>query len=1202
MGNFNIRNFIFPLFIAGTSFGVHAQELRALVVINDNSRDSIEVGNYYATQHGIASDHIVHVRVPDRYFASANDFLSLRDQILKFGICPLVPAAGRPQACSDSTLPIYTQENIDALTAQAPVRYIVLTRGVPTRLEVPGTTGEMRSTVDSYLRFYLARYLPSRSFIQKNSALYQSLGAERLKSAGLDAPLLKTLTEQISVLRPADPVADKEYIVGRIDNVDLTSAKALVDRAHSGDSVGIFGKAYTNKSSSLFFNYASPDMWRMEFGLFGLSGTACQDYKNNYLSVPHNPSPNSQTVPAAGQASQSCLVKMVDGLGESDDLMPGNVGSREPLVDNASVYFGNLHGHSPQGGFSALLMWRKNTTCTVTLCESSADPAACKAASSDPFKLIDTSCVGVAPGAIGFNRRSFTSAYMGIWPNPWTAKSPDGIADIPRVDLTQGADDSASLWFDRPDEVAGATCYEVDDSGNTEFSVAPVLCASTRTPGLAQVINLNRLSPGSATNPEVFHITYKLNVKGFISGAAQSIASAVQFEAPVPNSGCPSGWVSWMSEGYTVCHAYSGSTYVLQAVTGWQQVSADVAAPPGLVPTGATLLIDAVDTSGIKASAIGLDAISLKRAADPTELVVNGSFHDVNQFKQALDSNGNPIHMEWVGYNFAAQFLGRLGGTAFWGSTSHLSSDGSSFSDNDARNLWMWMSGVPLGDTVWLGARFDGVFYGDPMYNPTSISFTPQGGFDGHIAGAVSLSGIANNGLSDLVYASASICTGNDFYACDLAGTWRDLPDPVVTGTGANFFHQSIPYDTTTFPAYGEYVIREKFGFRVPSSSAVRVFNTYASVINRYTSQEQALYSVGGVVRTQLGIPIAGVSIVLTNGSGQVYGPIRNDGRGKFNVEGLASGQYSVSVTSDDPSSGYVFALASGAQNISIASNSLSGVDVVGSIPGGQIVSGLVKNASTGQPIAGVSIAASSNGTVVRLGETNPDGLYELDGLAAGNYLVAIADTSHWSGMQTVAVGGQNVVLNLNLVPAGGGAISGYAKDANGVNVPGANFNITNCNDLAVSSIKTNNVGFFYVPGLSTTDISSNSSCPSQTVAVQFISSNDGWKTVGAPVKRSALGGTVNYTLQYSSSSIASTVRSVSGYVFTKNTTNVRSGVEVSLFDSLGQFVMKTTTSTGGFYKFANVPPGNYTVRQGSAVQVNANAQATDVINVDLMI
>ena len=82
------------------AFSLRAHALRGdvLVVVNDNSSESVSVGSYYAQRREIDPARIVHVRAPNQFTMTWTQFLSLRDHILRFGICPSVPASGRPAA------------------------------------------------------------------------------------------------------------------------------------------------------------------------------------------------------------------------------------------------------------------------------------------------------------------------------------------------------------------------------------------------------------------------------------------------------------------------------------------------------------------------------------------------------------------------------------------------------------------------------------------------------------------------------------------------------------------------------------------------------------------------------------------------------------------------------------------------------------------------------------------------------------------------------------------------------------------------------------------------------------------------------------------------------------------------------------------------------------------------------------------------
>ena len=74
-----------------------------LIVVNDNSMDSVQVGEYYCEQRGIDPANIVHVRVPATSDVQYDQFIFLRDQIIRFLQENTLPAGTQPVSC-DQTL------------------------------------------------------------------------------------------------------------------------------------------------------------------------------------------------------------------------------------------------------------------------------------------------------------------------------------------------------------------------------------------------------------------------------------------------------------------------------------------------------------------------------------------------------------------------------------------------------------------------------------------------------------------------------------------------------------------------------------------------------------------------------------------------------------------------------------------------------------------------------------------------------------------------------------------------------------------------------------------------------------------------------------------------------------------------------------------------------------------------------------------
>ncbi|MDP1927572.1 MAG: hypothetical protein Q8K62_03575 [Thiobacillus sp.] len=742
-----------------------------LIIVNDNSYDSPLLGAYYAQQRNIAPANVIHVNIPNQYYIDWIQFTSLRDQILRQGICSSLAPASRPVACTDTNQTIYTQENIDTLTAHTPIKYIVTTRGVPSRVKTAHPDSTESTSADNYLRHLLARFYLDNTFPSPPSTRKSDFSDGR-------------------GMRVVNPATDKEYIIGRIDGVDLSSAKELLNRAIRVEANGLFGNLFAstfgNVANGGAFNWVddkdlpiylpednTKDYWRYAFGLLGENRPECADYTNNYLAKSQSDLGDGTENNTGGKTPKHCLVQL--NKGEPNEAIPGLAYSRQPQAINAMGYFGSLDGQTIEGGFPTLLNWRKNDTCTVTLCENAAVPAACRAISTDPFKEINTDCVGVADGFIGFNFQSFPLSIFGIWPTGWSSLNVD-YNDTPVIREGDGQDGSYSAWFTQIDDVSGTSRQRV---------------------GIQQIVTF---SEQPKVNQEIYQFSYY--VKGENTASTASITSGLRAEYSMDSNAtntqsCPNDPAYVLSVDGKTCtftdeksnhatSAWSSITreIIIPALVGWKNTSIVVRFWGGQLPVGGN---------------IGLDKVSLTNLNDlsATNLLVNGSF-----------SQG---HKQTSQGDFAANFLSRLGGTAFWGSLSHHGSAGHTFDEGALGTLVYFLRGLPLGDAVWLGEKFsDGDLYGDPLFSPLSVrinnsstniwNFLPLG--------IANISGNAVNGRNPLLVStlySLDYCKGHDFFKCGTANnSWISTG---VNGVGPAENTSFGSWDTTSMPA-GEYTIR----------------------------------------------------------------------------------------------------------------------------------------------------------------------------------------------------------------------------------------------------------------------------------------------------------------------------------------------------------------------------------------------------------
>ena len=775
-----------------TSLPAYALRDDVLVIVNDNSVDSPQVGTYYAQQRGINPANIVHVKVPDSYFISWDDFKRLRDQLIRFmQDNTLDDPLLTPVVCTDGEPPYYCQASMDQLRAHTRIRYLVTTRGVPTRMTVDGSTlfsPDTPTSVDNYLKYWLINYFVddvSLAFTEREVAFGDGRG-----------------------MRPVNPATDRELIVGRIDGMDLNAARALVDRALTVEKAGIYGNWY---GSTKFWNWKDENTgtaiypksdrsglgWRYALGLWGEDRAECADYLNSigYL--------NFSGFLAEGKAPAHCRVQFND---DSDPALqstqkisypaPGNASSRMPLVVDALGYQGWLDGQATLGSFNALMNWRKNEQCTVTLCDDIADPvaaAACRANSSDIFGELNTDCVGVADGFMGYNHTSYPVSYLAIWPTSWfqsarigsSGWNDGGHGDVnqlafPEVRNDDGFDDNNSLWFRNSDQVSNPLCYATSDF----LAAASVPCIDQRRLLLSQKIILAPQTLNS-NSPQTYRVALRYKTVNF--------ASSVDLRARlfIHESGAGDVLIDYGVQ--TLALLTPGDS------AGWTAAEVVFTLDP-LRHTGNSYdgIKITLDTPNAFAGDLGIDVVSVQEISSGAQLVGNGSF-----------SQG---HRQATSGDHAATFLNRLGGVAVWGSVGHHQSGGSAFASNGLESMIYFLRGLPLGDAVWFNeSQNSGMLYGDPLYSPVAVRLNPVNNTDilssSTARSQVDLFGSTVNGRDPTQVSTnyrIDACPGNDFYTCDQAQSWQSTG---ISGTGGSENTLLGTFDTANIAA-GFYTFR----------------------------------------------------------------------------------------------------------------------------------------------------------------------------------------------------------------------------------------------------------------------------------------------------------------------------------------------------------------------------------------------------------
>jgi hypothetical protein len=164
--------------------------------------------------------------------------------------------------------------------------------------------------------------------------------------------------------------------------------------------------------------------------------------------------------------------------------------------------------------------------------------------------------------------------------------------------------------------------------------------------------------------------------------------------------------------------------------------------------------------------------------------------------------------------------------------------------------------------------------------------------------------------------------------------------------------------------------------------------------------------SISGVVTAAAtGYPIGGVQIGLTDDAGQqVFGnslSVYTDADGSYEITNLPPGTYKVKFSSEGALGSQYYPGAStlsAASSVTVgAGQTVTGID--GALTPGGTLAGRVTDASTGQALADVDVAVvDTRGAFVTFGFTDPNGRYEIPGIAPGTYYVQFFPTGSGIG------------------------------------------------------------------------------------------------------------------------------------------------------------------------------------------------------------
>ncbi|HCJ09660.1 MAG TPA: hypothetical protein DHW14_00640 [Clostridiales bacterium] len=213
----------------------------------------------------------------------------------------------------------------------------------------------------------------------------------------------------------------------------------------------------------------------------------------------------------------------------------------------------------------------------------------------------------------------------------------------------------------------------------------------------------------------------------------------------------------------------------------------------------------------------------------------------------------------------------------------------------------------------------------------------------------------------------------------------------------------------------------------------------------------------GRVTDRASGLPLAGAAVTLLSGPLLPVATTTTDEDGLYSFDDVLTGSYLVRASA----AGY------GVEAVGavVEAGLTAGVDLALE-PQPGAVSGTVRAAGTGRPLAGATVRAVHEGVLAAEGVTDAAGRYLLEGLAAGWYLVTASHEHHQSSSVGAAVRpGQTTTVDFSLQPDPA-TIQGTVTEMDGGPILGATVSLHDSAGLLVGQTVTGADGTYRFQGV----------------------------------------------------------------------------------------------------------------------------------------
>ncbi len=648
---------------------------RTLVIYNENAADARQIAEYYALRRGIDPSHICPITVAPGHYAAAWE-LEWAAARIRAHICERILEIP-PGFCG-------VLSNV-ALAERSPITHLVIIKGIPARLYgTPWGSDQKEPSFDYYLAYSI--YNDGVLDVVDGKVLHGLF--DGTETDGVDYQPVDSIR---SYIRQLDPARDRMVAYGRIEAITTARTLDLIDRTIQAERAGPSGKFLVQEEHD-----------RTEIFDFLADISSTHDPINRPAHC--HPSAYILTDGLDWPHNECRAGTTFEGIIPGEPVDPDTGRNQSiPYAVNAGIYVGQglpqIGGpaHDAFSGFANMINWRRvhpdeqASPCTPLCADlpTQAERTACRAASTDFFGEINTDCVGVAPGMLGWQLRSWPVQYYGFTPHGWTSESEGATEKIMPHLLVGDPEHGTYAHFGALDAVAEPVC--VSPPGVPPQTVP---CLELIAIDLASTTTLDEPIPvvgtkrfrigfdyrrgGSETGRLVLRVAF--HPEGGGDDAAFVINRAFDLVAPQPT------WTH-RSKVFNVPERYSPIVAVTvqliakrgDDIRGWLDLD------------NITLTDDQV------ASAPNLI---------PEEI---GAFESV-------------VHETVTWGDWAPNVIDRLGGVAWWGSSSHHVTGGFTFVPV-TKFLGAFYAGRTLGESLsFVGSSaVSGIIYGDPLYRPAGV-------------------------------------------------------------------------------------------------------------------------------------------------------------------------------------------------------------------------------------------------------------------------------------------------------------------------------------------------------------------------------------------------------------------------------------------------------------------------------------------------